>query len=195
MRSRIRFFTWYRIIPLLLAALMGGVSLAYAQGPAFVFQLLYPLEYQDYIAASSDRHGVDPWLIAAVIDTESNWDPSARSSKDALGLMQLMPETAQDMVRFGLVDGARFDPENLADAETNIEFGTAYLSYLISYFNGSTDRAIAAYNAGLSNVDDWSEIDTVLHNAIGFPETQAYLFRVNNAWTRYKELYGDAFGV
>ena len=193
MPNRVRLLVWYRIIPLLIMALIGAISFVYVYAPAALFQLIYPLEYTDYISASSERHAVDPFLVAAVIETESNWDPDAVSSKDAHGLMQLLPATAEDMVRLGLVDATRFDPENLDDPETNIEFGSAYLSYLIDYFNGSTDRAIAAYNAGLSRVNDWSEVDTALHNAIAFPETQAYLFRVNNAWTRYKELYSNEF--
>ena len=56
----------------------------------------------------------------------------------------------------------------------NIEFGCAYLSYLLAYFNGVTDKAIAAYNAGMGNVDVWAQEDDLLHNAITFPETQAY---------------------
>lgn len=66
-------------------------------------------------------------------------------------------------------------------------------SYLLAYFNGSTDSAIAAYNAGMGNVDGWAQQSTSLHNAITFPETQAYLIRVNNAWVRYKTLYPDRF--
>ena len=106
--------------------------------------------------------------------------------------MQVMPETASDMISLGLVDSF-YDVSNLSDPATNIEFGCAYLSYLLAYFNGSTDSAIAAYNAGMGNVDGWAQQGTSLHNAITFPETQAYLIRVNNAWARYKTLYPDRF--
>ena len=131
--------------------------------------------------------------MAAVIRTESSWDATAQSSTGARGLMQLMPETAQDMVDKGLVDGSSYSAENLEDPATNIEFGCAYLAYLSSYFNGATDRAIAAYNAGMGNVDNWAQEDTTLHNAITFPETQAYLVRVNNAYDRYRQIYPTAF--
>lgn len=107
--------------------------------------------------------------------------------------MQLMPETAQDMVAKGLVDCKRYSYENLEDPAINIEYGCAYLSYLLTYFNGATDRAIAAYNAGMGNVDGWAKQDKLLHNAITFPETQAYLVRVNMAKARYQELYPQAF--
>lgn len=86
------------------------------------------------------------------------------------------------MIAKGLVDGSEYSADNLNDPATNIEFGCAYLSYLLTYFNGSTDSAIAAYNAGMGNVDGWAQQSTSLHNAITFPETQAYLIRVNNAW-------------
>ena len=100
------------------------------------------------------------------------------------------------MVAKGLVNPALFSPDNLYDPVTNIEFGCAYLSYLIGYFNGVTDRAIAAYNGGMGNVAQWAqdmEGSSTLHNAIKFPETQAYLVRVNNATKRYQELYPEAF--
>lgn len=154
---------------------------------------MYPLRYENEITTSASAHGVDPYLVAAVIRSESSWDPEASSHQGARGLMQLMPETAQDMVAKGLVDGKRYPCENLEDPAINIEYGCAYLSYLMTYFNGATDRAIAAYNAGMGNVDGWAKQDKLLHNAITFPETQAYLVRVNMAKARYQELYPQAF--
>lgn len=192
-RSRVRFLAWYRLIPLMAVIAMGSICAVYSYAPAAAFQAIYPLKYEEQITASSARHGVDPYLVAAVISTESGWDPAAASHKGAQGLMQLMPETAQDMIDKGLVDGSAYSARDLADPATNIEFGCAYLSYLSRYFNGATDRAIAAYNAGMGNVDNWAREDTALHNAITFPETQAYLIRVNNAHDRYQQIYPDAF--
>lgn len=190
---RVRIFAWYRLLPLLVVLAFGAISAVYSFAPSLIFRQVYPLDYVAYIEASSERHTVDPYLVAAVIRTESSWDTEAESSQGARGLMQLMPETAQDMIDLGIVDGSLYSADNLTDPATNIEFGCAYLSYLISYFNGASDRAIAAYNAGLSNVDDWTQADTVLHNAITFPETQAYLIRVNNARDRYRDLYPNEF--
>lgn len=187
-----RLLSWFRVIPLALVLVFGGLSLAYTSAPALLVKPLYPLEYREYIAQSSAIYGLDPYLVAAVIETESNWNPSAVSHTDAQGLMQLMPVTARDMAKMNLVD-ASFDPEDLDDPETNIRFGCAYLRYLVDYFNGSTDYAIAAYNAGMSNVESWADEPTALHNAITFPETQAYLVRVKNAWGRYQELYAGVF--
>ena len=193
MNRRGSFLRWYRVFPLTVVLIFGLVSFAFAFAPSLLFKSMYPLRYEDEIAASAATHGVDPYLVAAVIRSESSWDPEASSHQGARGLMQLMPETAQDMVAKGLVDGKRYSYENLEDPTVNIEYGCAYLSYLMTYFNGATDRAIAAYNAGMGNVDGWAKQDKLLHNAITFPETQAYLVRVNMAKARYQELYPQAF--
>lgn len=193
MNRRGSFLRWYRALPLIIVLIFGLVSFAFAFAPSLLFKSMYPLRYEDEITASAATHGVDPYLVAAVIRSESSWDPEASSHQGARGLMQLMPETAQDMVAKGLVDGKRYSYENLEDPTVNIEYGCAYLSYLLTYFNGATDRAIAAYNAGMGNVDGWAKQDKLLHNAITFPETQAYLVRVNMAKARYRELYPQAF--
>lgn len=193
MNRRGSFLRWYRVFPLTVVLIFGLVSFAFAFAPSLLFKSMYPLRYEDEITASAATHGVDPYLVAAVIRSESSWDPEASSHQGARGLMQLMPETAQDMVSKGLVDGRRYSYENLEDPAINIEYGCAYLSYLLTYFNGATDRAIAAYNAGMGNVDGWAKQDKLLHNAITFPETQAYLVRVNMAKARYQELYPQAF--
>ena len=193
MTGRVSFLRWYRALPLIIVLIFGLVSFAFTFAPSLLFKSMYPLRYEDEITASAATHGVDPYLVAAVIRSESSWDPEASSHQGARGLMQLMPETAQDMVAKGLVDGKRYSYENLEDPAINIEYGCAYLSYLLTYFNGATDRAIAAYNAGMGNVDGWAKQDKLLHNAITFPETQAYLVRVNMAKARYQELYPQAF--
>lgn len=193
MNRRGSFLRWYRVFPLTVVLIFGLVSFAFAFAPSLLFKSMYPLRYEDEITASAASHGVDPYLVAAVIRSESSWDPEASSHQGARGLMQLMPETAQDMVAKGLVDGKRYSYENLEDPAINIEYGCAYLSYLLTYFNGATDRAIAAYNAGMGNVDGWAKQNKLLHNAITFPETQAYLVRVNMAKARYQELYPQAF--
>ena len=193
MNRRGSFLRWYRALPLAVVLIFGLVSFVFAFAPSLLFKSMYPLRYESEITTSASAHGVDPYLVAAVIRSESSWDPEASSHQGARGLMQLMPETAQDMVAKGLVDGKRYSCENLEDPAINIEYGCAYLSYLLTYFNGATDRAIAAYNAGMGNVDGWAKQDKLLHNAITFPETQAYLVRVNMSKARYQELYPQAF--
>lgn len=187
-----RLLVWYRVVPLACMLAFAIIALVYSAAPAPLLRLFYPLSHEEEIVDSATRHGVDPYLVAAVIETESGWDESAKSSRGAEGLMQLMPETARDMIALGLVD-ASYDASNLGDPATNIEFGCAYLSYLIRYFNGSTDKAIAAYNAGMGNVEQWTQGETSLQDAITFPETQAYLARVTNARERYQDLYPQSF--
>lgn len=192
-RGSVRLLKWYRVLPMVVVMLFGLISFVYSFGPSLFFKAVYPLSYEQEITDSSVRHSVDPYLVSAIIKSESGWDPSATSHKGAQGLMQLMPETAADMAQKGIIDSSRFSADELFDPATNIEYGCAYLSYLLEYFNGATDRAIAAYNAGMGNVDDWTQQGDVLHNAITFPETQAYLVRVNMAQERYRELYPGAF--
>ena len=171
-------------------ALIGAISFVYVYAPAALFQLIYPLEYTDYISASSERHAVDPFLVAAVIETESNWDPDAISPKDAHGLMQLLPATAEDMVRLGLVDATHFDPENLDDPETNIEFGSAYLAYLHENLS-TTEEIVAAYNAGLGAVQGWLANGGSIPEDIEYAETRAYVERVMSAYEGYRESYPE----
>ena len=76
--------------------------------PATFFKPLYPIDYEVYVKQSSISHNLDPYLVCAVIKSESNWDPEAESNQGAQGLMQLMPETAQDMIAKGLVDGGEY---------------------------------------------------------------------------------------
>ena len=193
MTRRPRLLAWYRVIPVVLVLLFGCASWAYAYAPAQLFQLFYPLRYEEDILSSATEFGLDPYLVAAVIETESGFDPSAHSDSGACGLMQLMPDTAWDMVHKGYVSSYEVDPDNLYDPSTNIRIGCAYLSYLISYFNGATDHAIAAYNAGMGNVDSWTDGGQDLADSITFPETQSYLVRVKTAHERYRELYPDSF--
>ena len=104
---------------------------------------------------------LDPRLVRAIIQVESAWNVRARSNKGALGLMQLMPETA---TRFGVRDAF--------DAKENIRGGTSYLRFLLDRFSGDLNFSLAAYNAGEKAVDAWGTVPP-------YKETQTYLRRVN----------------
>lgn len=134
-----RFFTWYRVAPLAVVFVFGLISLVYSCAPAAFFKPLYPIDYEAYVKQSSISHNLDPYLVCAVIKSESNWDPEAESNQGAQGLMQLMPETAQDMIAKGLVNGEVYSADNLSDPATNIEFA-AHTSRIFSPI--STGRRI-----------------------------------------------------
>jgi soluble lytic murein transglycosylase-like protein len=118
------------------------------------------------VREAAERHQVDPALVRAVIETESNWNPSAISRKGALGLMQLVPSTAQ---RFGANDA--FSPKQ------NVDAGVRYLKTLLERYNGNLDLALAAYNAGEGAVDR-------AHGVPAFRETKNYVLKVQEAYYR-----------
>jgi soluble lytic murein transglycosylase-like protein len=119
-----------------------------------------------FVKEAAERHRIDPALIRAVIETESNWNPKAHSHKGAGGLMQLIPTTAQ---RFGAYDV--FNPQQ------NINAGVKYLRTLLERYNGNLDLALAAYNAGEGAVDR-------AHGVPSFRETRNYVQKVQSAYFR-----------
>jgi soluble lytic murein transglycosylase-like protein len=126
-----------------------------------------PGDHLDQIVqAAAERHNLDPALVKAVISTESGWNPSAISRKGAVGLMQLIPETAE---RFGV--GNAFDPAQ------NVEGGTSYLKQLLDRYNGDLSKSLAAYNAGERAVDQSGGIPA-------YPETERYVQKVTDAYFR-----------
>ena len=150
-----------------------------------------PAAYAAYVKKYSERFNVPEEIIWAVIKTESNFDASAVSGKGAVGLMQLMEPTFEEIsnvrLKEGLPVGMRYDPE------TSIRYGTYYLSYLYQRYN-DWDTAIAAYNAGLGKVDGWMGEDGELTiNEIPWDhlETIGYLIKVNLRTEVYKKLYAS----
>jgi soluble lytic murein transglycosylase-like protein len=120
----------------------------------------------EMIREVSERYRVDPALVRAVIETESNWNTTAVSSKGALGLMQLVPGTAQQL-----------GVNNAFDPKQNLDGGVRYLHGLLQRYNGDLDKALAAYNAGPGAVD----------RARGVPqyrETREYVQKVTNSYFR-----------
>jgi soluble lytic murein transglycosylase-like protein len=118
------------------------------------------------VREAAERHQVDPALVKAVISTESGWNPQAVSRKGAVGLMQLIPETAQ-----------RYGGGNLYDPEQNVEAGTTYLRALLDRYDGNIDKSLAAYNAGEHLVDRVGGVPAI-------PETRRYVQKVTDAYFR-----------
>lgn len=181
-----------RWLLLAIIVVLGVVTFLFARGPSFWQRRYYPLSYRTEIADSAARHRVNPYLVAAVINAESGWGADRVSGAGAIGLMQVMPQTARDLVASKRVDRRRFPPDKLLDPATNIEYGTAYLRYLVDRYH-EIELALAAYNAGLTRVDEWAKKDRDIRNAIEFPETKQYVLKVVRGKERYEALHPDAF--
>lgn len=155
---------------------------------------IYPYDYREDIIAYSQRYQVDPYLVAAVIKTESKFKSDARSNYGAVGLMQLMPETA--LWISSQLDDRQFSLNSLQEPLCNIRYGTWYLSSLQDEFSGNEVLALAAYNAGRGNVWEWKERygwgdDFKDVSAIPFRETEEYVRRVLKNRAKYYQLYND----
>lgn len=159
-----------------------------------IVRTFYPLKYSQYIYKYSAQYGVDPYLIAAVIKAESNFKTNAVSSKNAYGLMQITPSTAEWAA--GEMKISDFNKERLSDPEFNIKMGCWYIDNLGKEFNGNMDLILAAYNGGRGNVQKWlkdlnhSKDGETLHY-IPFKETDKYVKRVKVNYNVYKFIYGS----
>ena len=180
-----------RLIPILVLALMASTCFFFLRGPKIVQENFYPLYYHDYIQESALRHKISPYLLCAVIKAESDWKTDARSHVGARGLLQLMPDTASDIKRWELVS-KDFEVKDLDDPRTNIEFGAAYLRYLVDRYH-ELEAVIAAYNAGPGNVDAWLAKNENIRLSVAFPETKKYLIKVVRSKAAYEDLYPGIF--
>ena len=174
------------------ALVLAALTFLFLRGPESWQRHYYPLEYADEIGASAARHEVNPYLVAAVINAESGFEPETRSEAGAVGLMQVLPSTASELERRGVVDADDFPPERLEDPAVNIEYGTAYIRWLVERYH-EIETALAAYNAGLANADEWVAQGGDIRDAIEFPETRHFVLRVVRGRDRYEALYPDAF--
>lgn len=151
----------------------------------------YPQEYAEYVEVYAERYGVPEELVFAVIRTESDFDSGAVSGAGAVGLMQIMPSTFEWLTDEILFD--HLESGMLYDPETNVRYGTYYLSYLYDRY-GDWDLALAAYNGGLGNVDKWLADERYADGEgslkrIPFKETRQFVKRVNRARAKYEKLY------
>lgn len=155
-------------------------------------QASYPLKYQNEIDAASKKYGVDKSLIYGVIKTESNFDPDAKSSAGALGLMQLMPDTFEWLQTY-YKDENDYKFEDLTDPAINIDYGVELLSILSKRYENE-ETMLCAYNGGLGNVDKWLDNkdysdDGKTLKVVPFPETDKYRKMVEQNKSIYYQLY------
>jgi soluble lytic murein transglycosylase len=152
--------------------------------PDWFQRVRYPLKYEQIVRGHARNYQLDPALLAAVIYQESKFRPDAKSESGAIGLMQLQPETAKGIaIRTG---GSRFQTSDLYVPEINVRYGSWYLRHLLDKYEDE-ETALAAYNAGQRNVDEWR----AQGKGIQFSETRAYVDRVEHL----KGVYHDAYGL
>jgi soluble lytic murein transglycosylase len=178
------------IVALLAVVVASGVNHA-------VNRLGLPLTDAQVIRQQASQKRLDPALVAAVIYAESKFAPRP-SSAGAEGLMQILPQTAYFIAH--LSGGTQFTASDLATPSINVAYGTYYLRYLLDHYAGNEMLAVAAYNAGLANVDSWlaqahARGNTLTVTAIPFPETRAYVERVLSAQQEYRDVYARQLGL
>jgi soluble lytic murein transglycosylase len=172
------------IILLLLAGLAGGLVYLEDAKPGWYAKLRYPLAYEHLIVGHARNYELDPALVAAVIYRESKFDASARSRSGAIGLMQLLPDTAKGIaVHTG---GHAFVVDDLYEPEINVRYGSFYLRRLIRKYDDER-LALAAYNAGQRHVDEWIAND----EGIAFAETRQYVDEVLELRGVYARAYRE----
>jgi len=166
-------------------AVLGGIAYAvWHSQPHFVQRIRYPLRYEAIVRGHARNYDLDPSLLAAVIYTESRFDANARSDAGAIGLMQLLPDTARGIaVRTG---GDGFVVSDLYVPELNVRYGAWYLRNLLNRYKDER-TALAAYHAGQGNVDRWRREGV----GIQFPETRSYVSKVE----RVKKIYAGSYAT
>jgi peptidoglycan lytic transglycosylase len=168
------------LIVVIALAAAGGAAVV-AIEPDWYLRARYPLRYEHIVRGHAKNYRLDPALVAAVIYQESKFDAEARSESGAVGLMQLLPETARGIaVRTG---GSAFRVDDLLDPEINVRYGSWYLRHLLDKY-GSEGKALAAYNGGQGNVD----------RGVVYRETQHYVDRVLDLRRSYREAYASELG-
>ena len=152
-------------------------------------KILYKKDYSEYVSKYSQEYNVDENLIYALIKAESNFEADAVSNKNAQGLMQLMPATAEEVAS---KNDIKLTEKNILEPEININLGTKYISTLLERY-ACVEIALAAYNAGIGNVDKWIDNGTIKADGtdienIPFKETNTYVRKIMRDYKIYCEL-------
>jgi soluble lytic murein transglycosylase len=185
-----------RVTALALVALAVAIIAGIGPVGREIQSITLPLRHADIIRTQAAAKGLDPALIAAVIFQESKFEDRT-SAAGATGLMQILPSTARAIAKRS--GGTAFVPSDLSTPAVNIAYGSYYLRMLIDHYDGNQTLAIAAYNAGEQNVDEWvrraggaASFDPGTN--IPFAETRAYVRSVLDHKTQYRDNYPKELG-
>ena len=181
----------------LIVLIAASAVVVHMSMPSWYARIWYPMEHAPAIVAESEASGVQPDLIAAVIYQESRFSEVARSDRGAVGLMQVLPETARWIHRQPGAPVAA--PERLTDPTVNIAYGVWYLLYLIDKYK-SQDLALAAYNGGETNLRRWiagarREGRALTVADVPFSETQGFVVAVQDARSVYRRAWSESLGL
>ncbi|MDD7305172.1 MAG: lytic transglycosylase domain-containing protein [Peptoniphilaceae bacterium] len=176
------------LIIVLLAAMAVGISFAIVAYQTSREHIAYQEEINHY----AKEYNVDPLLVASIVKVESDFDTNAQSNQAAKGLMQLLDDSARHAAE---LIGEKYLPEKLNEVSYNLNLGVAYYDYLYRYYN-NIDLALAAYNGGIGNVDEWIKkgiIDKNDPNVNNIPidETRQYVTKVTANYEVMKTFYKD----
>ncbi len=158
-----------------------------------IMKKMYPLKYSEYIEKYSDEYNIDPYMVYAIIKAESNFNENAKSSSNAVGLMQIMETTAIETAN--KMD-LNVSEEDLFRPDLNIKIGLSYFTNLINKYNNNYYLAIIAYNAGIGNVDKWIADGIIKEDAsdienVPFKETNNYVRKILRDYDIYVNLYKE----
>ena len=162
------------------------------KGKNIIIKKIYVTQYSDIVEKYSQEYDIDKYLIYACIKAESNFKEDAVSKKDAKGLMQLIDSTASEIA--GSI-GIELKENDIFNPQININLGTKYLSNLLKKYN-SIELALAAYNAGSGNVDNWIKNGILKDDGsniedIPYSETKKYVKKILIDYEIYKKIYQE----
>lgn len=159
-----------------------------------ILKIIYPKTYKEIVSVYSEKYNVEENLVFALIKAESNFNSEAVSHRNAIGVMQIMEETAKDVANKNSI---KIENENikqeLLKIDNNINIGTKYLSTLLEKYKNK-EIAVAAYNAGIGTVDGWIQKGIIKSDGsdienIPYKETNNYVRKILRNYKLYEELY------
>ena len=176
-----------------LAVVVVGFAVVLPVADKAVQEVTLPLRHEDVIRQQAADKDLDASLIAAVIYAESHFRDQT-SHAGARGLMQITPQTADEIARRS--GGTEFEQGDLGTPQINISYGSWYLRWLLDHYGGNETLAVAAYNAGTGNVDQWIGANPGMKaREIPFPETREYVVKVLDARREYRVEYARELGL
>jgi len=184
---------YHRAVELLKRAVPSYFSLELDALPRPYWEDLFPRPWWTEVKQYAGANQLDPFLVASLIRQESEFNPAAISSANALGLMQLLPSTGRKLARQMKV--RRYSNQQLLTPKLNLQLGTRYFRELMDHFNGRLEYALAAYNAGSDRVDSWLAAGNFRDpqefvESIPFSETREYVQAILRNAVVYRQLYG-----